>query len=92
MQDVSWVNISPEHWHTRTISLGISGLRTLSKVCEEYATELDVTYNGKQSQLLFFMGRECVFSNLNIYIYGQVVDMCDSATHLGHFISSTDKK
>ena len=33
-----------------------------------------------------------VFSNLNIYECGQLVDMCDSATHLGHFISSPDKK
>ena len=32
------------------------------------------------------------FYNLNIYVCGQVVDMCDSSTHLGHFISSTDKK
>ena len=67
-------------------------LRALSKVCEEYATEFDVTFNGKESQLLFFRGRQCVFSNLNIYVSGQLVDMCDSATHLGHFIASTDKK
>ena len=66
--------------------LCMSGLRTLSKVCEEYATEFDVTFNGKKSKLLFFRGRECVFSNLNIYVCGQLVDMCDSATHLGHFI------
>ena len=74
------------------LSPSMSGLRTLSKVCEEYATEFDVTFNGKKSQLLFFRGRECVFSNLNIYVCGQLVDMCDSATHLGHFIASTDKK
>ena len=74
------------------LSPSMSGLRTLSKVCEEYATEFDVTFNGKKSQLLFFRGRECVFSNLNIYVCGQLVDMCDSATHFGHFIASTDKK
>ena len=74
------------------LSLSMSGLRTLSQVCDEYATEFDVTFNGKISQLLLFRGRECVISNLNIYVCGQLVDMCDSATHLGHFISSTDKK
>ena len=42
--------------------------------------------------LPLFWGRECVFSNLNISVCGHVADMCDSATHLGHFISSTDKK
>ena len=70
----------------------MSGLRTLCKVCEEYATEFDATFNGKKSQLFFFRGRECVFSNLNIYVCGQLIDICDSATHLGHFISYTDKK
>ena len=78
--------------HITLLSPSMSGLRTLSKVCEEYATEFDVTFNGKKSQLLFCRGRECVFSNLNIYVCGQLVDMCDSATHFGHFIASTDKK
>ena len=27
-----------------------------------------------------------------MYVCGQVVNMCDSATHLGHLISSADKK
>ena len=47
---------------------------------------------AKKGELLFFRGRECAFYNLNIYVCGQFVDMCDSATHLDHFISSTDKK
>ena len=29
----------------------MSGLRTLSKVCEEQATEFDVTFNGKKSKM-----------------------------------------
>ena len=74
------------------LSPSMSGLRTLSKVCEEYATEFDVTFNVKKVSCCFFRGRECVFSNLNIYVCGQLVDMCDSATHLGHFIASTIKK
>ena len=74
------------------LSPSMYGLRTLSNICAEYVTEFDVTFNGKKSQLLFFRGRECVFYHLNIYVCGQLVDMCDSTTHLGHFISSTDKK
>ena len=34
----------------------MSGLRTLSTVCEEYAIEFYVTFNGNISQLLFFRG------------------------------------
>ena len=73
------------------LTQSMSGMRTLSKVYEEYATEFDVTFNGKKSQLLFFGGRGCVFSNLK-YVCIWTVDMCDSATHLGHFMSFTDKK
>ena len=47
---------------------------------------------AKKVSCCFFRGRKCVFSNLNIYVCGQLVDMCDSATRLGHFIASTDKK
>ena len=71
------------------LSPSMSGIRTLSKVCEEYVNEFDVTFNGKKVSCCC---RECVFSILNIYACGQLVDMCDSTTHLGHFISSTDKK
>ena len=46
------------------LSPSMSGLRTLSIVCEEYATEFDVTFNGKQVSCCF-SGVD-VFSNLNI--------------------------
>ena len=39
------------------LSPSMSGLRTLSKVCEEYAKEFDVTFNGNKNQLLCFRGR-----------------------------------
>ena len=35
------------------LSPSMSGLRTLSKVCEEYAIEFDVTFNGKQVSCYF---------------------------------------
>ena len=35
------------------LSPSMSGLRTLSKVCEEYATEFDVTFNGKKVSCCF---------------------------------------
>ena len=37
----------------------------------------------------FSRGPEYVSSNLNIYVCGQIVNMCDSATHIGNFILST---
>ena len=35
------------------ISPSMSGLRTLTKVCEEYATGFEVTFNGKMSVVVF---------------------------------------
>ena len=35
------------------LSPSMSGLRTLSQVCEEYATEFDVTFNGKKFSCCF---------------------------------------
>ena len=43
------------------LSPSMSGMITLNTVYEEYATEFDVTFNGKTSQLLIFKGRKCVF-------------------------------
>ena len=34
-------------------SPSMSVLRALPKVCEEYATEFDVTFNGKKSAVVF---------------------------------------
>ena len=35
------------------LSPSMSGLRTLSKVCEEYATDFDVRFNGKKVSCCF---------------------------------------
>ena len=39
------------------LSPSMSGLRTLSKVCEEYATEFDVTFNGKKVSCMWTVSR-----------------------------------
>ena len=70
----------------------MSGLRTLSKVCEEYAMSLMSHLMANKVSCCFSGVDNVYFSNLNIYVCGQLVDMCDSTTHLCHFISSTDKK
>ena len=44
------------------LSPSMSGLRTLSTVCEEYATEFDVTFNGKKRSVVVFQGLiMCIF-------------------------------
>ena len=35
------------------LSRSMSGMRTLSKVCEKYTTQFDVTFNGKKVSCCF---------------------------------------
>ena len=50
------------------LSPNMSGLRTLSKVCEEYATEFDVIFNGKKVSCCF-PGVENVYFLILIFMY-----------------------
>ena len=40
------------------LSPSISGLKILIEVCEQYARDFDILFNGNKSQLLFYKGRE----------------------------------
>ncbi len=41
------------------LSLTLSGLKVLVNVCEKYAEEYNVTFNGSKSRLLLFKGMQC---------------------------------
>ena len=73
------------------ISPGINGLRKISSICEQYASEYDILFNGRKSKLLFFKGHCCNVSTLGIVVCGQLVEMSDTAVHLGHTITSNDR-
>ena len=71
----------------------MKSLRMLVRICEFYADEYQVVFNGRKSKLLVFKGRDCVLP-LDVYIYvnGQRVMCCKNADHLGHNMSCTDKE
>ena len=73
------------------ISPSMTGLRKMSSICEQYASEYDILFNGSKSKLLFFKGRCCNVSTLGIVVCGQLVEMSDTAVHLGHTITSNDR-
>ena len=73
------------------ISPSMTGLRKMSSICEQYASEYDILFNGSKSKLLFFKGRCCNVSTLSIVVCGQLVEMSDTAVHLGHTITSNDR-
>ena len=73
------------------ISPSMTGLRKMSGICEQYASEYDILFNGSKSKLSFFKGRCCNVSILGIVVCGQLVEMSDTAVHLGHTITSNDR-
>ena len=73
------------------ISPNMTGLRKMSSICEQYASEYDILFNRSKSKLLFFKGRCCNVSTLGIVVCGQLVEMSDKAVHLGHTITSNDR-
>ena len=54
----------------------------MSSICEQYASEYDILFNGSKSKLLFFKGHCCNVSTLGIVVCGQLVEMSDTAVHL----------
>ena len=41
------------------ISPSMTGLRKMSSICEQFASEFDILFNRSKSKLLFFKGRCC---------------------------------
>ena len=50
-----------------------SGIRTLINVCEQFALDYDITFNGTKSQLMFFKGRFSNVSACGFHVNGQYV-------------------
>ena len=60
-------------------------------VCEQYATEFDILFNGSKSKLLFFKGIYASTITSGIMVNGEIVHISDNAVHLGHNISTSDR-
>ncbi|CAL4122699.1 unnamed protein product, partial [Meganyctiphanes norvegica] len=62
------------------------GLRQMIKICENYAFNHDIRFNGKKSQLLVFGGLSD--QQIDIRVNDEPVPVSDNALHLGNFIST----
>ena len=68
-----------------------SALSILISVCENYAAEYDIMFNGDKSKLLFFKGRSSVMMPSEIMVNGQIVVVSQKAVHFGHTVSTADR-
>ena len=68
-----------------------SALSLMIDVCEQYAAEFDMLFNGSKSKLLFFKDRYACTITSGIMVNGEIVHISDNAVHLGHNISTSDR-
>ena len=69
-----------------------SALSILVSVCEKYASEFYILFNGSKSKLLFFKRRFSNEMESGILVNGEIVNISDNAVHLGHTISSSNRE
>ena len=58
----------------------LGGLRKMIKICEEYASEHSILFNGAKSKLLIFGKYE---GNVCVKVNNETVPICTDAIHLG---------
>jgi hypothetical protein len=70
----------------------LNGMQKMLDICETYANDYNILFNGKKSQLLLFNGRGCNVNKGILKIFGDELKYCNNAVHLGHFISVDDRE
>ena len=65
----------------------VYGLKDMIKICEEYASEHDIIFNGKKSKYLVFGDYKY---NPTIKVNNEEVTRSESALHLGHLLWTKD--
>ena len=69
----------------------LSGLQVLIKICERYADEFDIKFNGAKSVYMVFGGRRCKCDNRTVMINGAELHRMtatvglDSTSRSSHF-------
>ncbi len=62
----------------------LMGLLSLIHICEDYANEYDVLFNGSKSQSMIFKGCDCHVKICFITVNNVPLMDIDKAVHLGH--------
>ena len=86
--------------HLFTVALGyaddiillapsVNAMNEMISICEKYAEEHKILFNGKKSKYLVFGNYEF---NPTITVNNEPVPRCDSAIHLGHILDTKNSK
>ncbi len=67
------------------------GFNKLIYICEQYAAEFDIKFNGAKSKHMVYKARNCVVHHKDVFVNGEKVECVVTADHLGHRLSTVDK-
>ena len=63
-----------------------SGMRKMLKICESYASDHDLIFNGAKSKLLIFNSQKTYESDPRLELNGELIPNVKSAVHLGNYL------
>ena len=66
----------------------LSGLRKVIRICEEYAADHNILFNGTKSKLIVFTPNGQNAENVNVFVNGDRVQQVDAAVYLGNLLSN----
>ena len=61
----------------------LSGLQVLIRICERYADEFDIKFNGAKNVDMFLGGRRCKCDNRTVMVTGAELHRVNANVHLG---------
>ena len=67
----------------------VTAMNEMIKICENYANEHNILFNGKKSKYLIFGNYKY---NPTIRVNNEPVPRCDNAIHLGHLLDTKNTK
>ncbi len=61
-------------------------LNKLIYICEQYAAEFAIKFNGAKSKHMVYKGRNCVVHHKDVFVNGEKVECVVTVDHLDHRI------
>ena len=73
------------------LSPTVFALKQMIKICEEYANEHSILFNGNKSKYLVFGKYDTRYKhNPLIKVFNEIVPRCEQAIHLGHLLETSN--
>ena len=69
----------------------VTAMQNMLKVCDMYASEYDLTFNGAKSQYMCINHKQNTNNNVQFFINNKIIEKVPHAKHLGHVLHATSK-